>query len=134
MKTITAILVVAAVLAAQAFTITHPGDALASARRPAKAKDFESTPGYEKLDLRLKEAWREKPSGKDLLECILKARGRMGEDDQAALAAAGFNARTVVGTIATGNLMVRDVPDVANLPFVQVMELAVPMSLKGREP
>jgi len=131
MKTITAILMVAAVFAAQASTFISSGDALASAKRPAKAQNFESTPGYEKLDLRLREAWREKPSGKDLLECILKARDRMGEADQAALAAAGFNARTVVGTIATGNLRVRDVPDVANLPFVQVMELAVPMSLKN---
>ena len=37
---------------------------------------------------------------------------------------------TAANPASTGNLAVRDVPDVSNLPFVQVMELAVPMSLK----
>lgn len=130
MKITRIILVVAAFLAAQVFTVAPVSDAHASAKRPAKAVNFESSPGYEKLDLRLREAWKQKPSGKDVLECILKAHERISEDDKAALAAAGFNLRTVVGQIATGNLKVRDVPDVSNLPFVQVMELAVPMSLK----
>ena len=76
------------------------------------------------------EAWRSKPTSAKTIECILKARDRIGEEDKGMLAAAGFNARTVIGKIVTGNLEVRDVPEVANLPFVQVMELAVPMSLK----
>jgi len=130
MKITHIILVIAVVFAASAsFHAVHT-DAFASSKRPAAAKDFESTPGYEKIDLRLREAWRESPSSKKPLECILKASERLSEDDKAALAAAGFSARTVVGTIATGNLAVRDVPEVSNLPFVQVMELAVPMSLK----
>lgn len=124
------ILVIAVFLAAQASIHAVHFDAQASSKRPAAAKDFESTPGYKKIDLRLREAWKERPSSRKALECILKARERITEDDKAALAAAGFNPRTVVGTIATGNLAVRDVPDVSNLPFVQVMELAVPMSLK----
>ena len=124
------VLVIAVFLAAQASIHAIPFDAQASSKRPASAKSFESTPGYEKIDLRLREAWKERPSSKKALECILKTRERITEDDRAALAAAGFNSRTVVGSIATGNLAVRDVPDVSNLPFVQVMELAVPMSLK----
>jgi len=38
----------------------------------------------------------------------------------------------VVGTIVTGSLAARSVPEVAALPFVQAMELAVPMSIKKR--
>ncbi len=132
MNTLRIVLLVAAILAAQAFILTASFDAPASSKRPAAAEAFESTPGYEKIDLRLREAWKERPSSKKALECILKARERLSEDDKAALAAAGFNSRTVVGTIATGNMAVRDVPDVSNLPFVQVMELAVPMSLKKK--
>lgn len=125
---------IAALAAAFLFTTTCvvlvPSSSSASATKPKKMETFESSPGYEKIDLRLREAWKEKPTSKQAVECILKAHERLSEDDSAALAAAGFKARTVIGSIATGTLPMRDVPDVANLPFVQVMELAVPMSLK----
>jgi len=123
-------MVLATFVAAVAITAAPATDTFAAAQRPAKAKAFESSPGYEKLDLRLREAWSAKPTSRKTIECILKATDRMGEDDKAMLAAAGFNARTVIGKIATGNLKVRDVPEVANLRFIQVMELAVPLSLK----
>lgn len=130
MKITHIILVIAVLCIASASIHATSFDVQAGSKRPASAENYESSPGYEKIDLRLREAWKERPSSKKSLECILKARERMTEDDKAALAAAGFKARTVVGSIATGSLAVRDVPDVSNLPFVQVMELAVPMSLK----
>jgi hypothetical protein len=124
-RLVAAVLLVACSLMALAAT-----SSFASAAKPKKVEAFEASPGYEKMDLRLREAWRENPTSKQSAECILKARDRISEDDNAALAAAGFKTRTLIGSIATGSLSMRDVPDVANLPFVQVMELAVPMSLK----
>ncbi|MFH1829535.1 MAG: hypothetical protein ABH871_01995 [Pseudomonadota bacterium] len=106
----------------------------AGSRKPAKDASFEGSPAWEKLDLRMRQAWKEatsKGGDKDqVLECIMKAKNRLSEDDKAALSAAGFQGRTFAGRIVTGSLKADDVPDVARLPFIVAMELAVPMTLK----
>jgi hypothetical protein len=109
----------------------------ASSRRPAKDKAFEGSAAWEKLDLRMREAWKE-ATGKGgdrnkALECIMKAEKKITSDDKAALLASGFAARTVAGRIITGSLAADDVPDVAGLPFITAMELAVPMTLKKKQ-
>jgi len=114
------------------------GIAMASAGQPKKAEEFKGTPAYDKLDLRFKQAWEESQGkGGDpdkVLECIIKLSHKPSNDERATLSAAGFNHRTVIGTIATGSVKAGSVPDVARLSFVQVMELAVPLSLKKRNP
>ena len=108
--------------------------AYAGARRPAGTKEFKGSAAYDKLDLRLKQAWDDSvaPGGNPdrHIECMLKAAARPTEEQRAALSAAGFGYRTVVGTIVTGGLKIRALQDVAALPFVQVMELAVPLTPK----
>lgn len=133
MKNKTYIILSAAVLMA---ALVLAVNARGAARHPEKQQDFKGSAAYDKLDLRLKQAWEESaaPGGDPdrLIECMLKADGRPTEEQRAALSAAGFSYRTVVGTIVTGNLRARSVPEVASLPFVQVMELAVPLSIKKR--
>lgn len=111
------------------------GLSFASARHPAVTQaGFESSPAFQKLDLRARQAWQEwrtqgGASGQSF-ECMLKASHPLTEDDKRLLAAAGFRPRTVVGAIVTGSVAPERVPEVASLSWVTVMELAVPMSLK----
>ena len=108
-------------------------DAHAFARAPEKETRFEGSPGWQKLDLRMREAWREaheKGRRKKKLECLMKTKTRVSKDERSLLEGAGFNPRSVIGTIITGNVQVRHVPQVAGLDFVEAMELAVPMSIK----
>jgi hypothetical protein len=108
-------------------------DAQAFARAPEKEASFEGSPEWQKLDLRMREAWREaqeKGRRKKQLECLIKTKKRVSKDERSLLEVAGFAPRSVIGTIITGSVQVRHVPQVAGLDFVEAMELAVPMSIK----
>jgi len=110
--------------------------AFAGARHPKNAGDFRKSAAYKKLDLRLAQAWEESKSGvgdpNRALECIIKLNKRPTDEQRAMLSSAGYNYRTVVGDIVTGNVKARAVPDVAKLDFVKVMELATPLYLKKK--
>jgi hypothetical protein len=107
----------------------------ASAKHPEAAQaSFEGSPAWEKLDLRMREAWRaslgSEEAGKKVLECIIKTDRAVSQDDRATLELAGFKARTVIGKIVTGSVPARRVPDLAAVSFVSAIELAVPLELK----
>ena len=110
--------------------------ALAGARHPKNGGDFRKSAAYKKLDLRLAQAWEESDSKggnpNRALECMLKTTARPTEEQRAMLSSAGYNYRTVVGDIVTGNVKAKSVPDVARLDFVKVMELATPLYLKKK--
>jgi len=133
------VLLFVAVLAAVSFTSYS---ALSGAKHPKGDGDFAKSKAYKKLDLRLAESWRsfaKRGANPDqVLECLVKVKARPTDAQRAALSAAGFNYRTVVGAIVTGNLKARSVPEVARLDFVEAMEQAVPLNLKtpagGRAP
>ena len=106
------------------------------AKKPSESIQFEESPGWKKIDLRMKTAWKEAESvGKrsKMLECIMKTEEKPDKNGREALKQAGFAARTFIGRIITGSVAVGDLPTVANLEMVQVMELAVPMSLKKKK-
>ena len=116
-----------------ATTPVSPRSAHAFARAPEKGAEFEGSPAWQKLDLRMREAWldaHKKGRRKKRLECLLKTKARVSADERSLLEGAGFAPRSVIGDIITGNVQVRYVPAVAGLEFVQAMELAVPMSFK----
>ena len=109
----------------------------ASGKHPAPQASFEGSPGWAKIDLRSREAWRQAVGADDRkakLECFVKLTHPATDDDSAALAAAGFEARTVAGAILTGSVAAGRLPDVANLDIVQAMELAAPLSIKKEQP
>jgi hypothetical protein len=96
--------------------------------------DFERSPNFDKLDLRAKEAWRTAvSSGKKDAEfsCMLKVEDRLTPDQKNKLGLAGFKPGTIIQTIVTGRVTVEDLPKVAALNFVKVVELAVPLNLKA---
>ena len=113
-------------------SIAIPATLVAKAAHPAVAQEaFEGSKAWEKLDLRFREAWHDAQTadkGQTLaFECLLKTKGPISENNKVILKAAGFQVRTVIGQIATGNVRVSQVPDVARLSLVEVMELAVPL-------
>jgi len=112
-----------------------PNDANALTKKPSELHPFNETAGWKKIDLRLREAWIDAMAKNDdskYFECIMKAFHPMSKDEKEQLGGAGFKARNTIGAIATGRLMAKDLPEVANLDFVQAMELAVPMTLKPK--
>jgi len=101
MKTIHIIIVVFLVISA-ALLPQFTANSFASAKSPEKTAGFKGSPAWNKLDLRMRQAWED----------------------------SGFRARSVIGRIVTGSVDVGDLPQVANLKFISAMELAVPMMLK----
>lgn len=96
--------------------------------------DFERSPNFDKLDLRAKEAWRTAVSTgnrKAEFECMLKVEDRLTPGQKNKLGLTGFKAGTIIQTIVTGRVTVEDLPKVAALNFVKVVELAVPLNLKA---
>jgi len=94
---------------------------------------FKSSAGWQKLDLRFRNAWEDatvKGDSRRSFECLLKTKTKPSTDEIRQLSDAGFTSRSVIGKIMTGSIKTSDVPEVAALPFVQAMELAVPLSPK----
>jgi len=101
----------------------------------APAEDFTKTDGWKKIDLRAKGAWMDYKSGKTKsrgLEFTIKTTHRLDKSELADLKDAGFKKRTTIGKIMTGSAKTKNLPEVANLEFMEAMELAVPMSFKKR--
>lgn len=97
------------------------------------ALDFESSPAWAKMDLNLRNAWKEahdKKMQRAKLECFIRTVAPMSADEKVLLKEAGFEPRTVVGTIISGKVAAGKLPQVAAFPFVKVMELAAPLSPK----
>lgn len=97
------------------------------------ARSFETSPAWHKLDLRFQTAWREARDANDTtrnFECLIKLSSAPSKRTEKKLAKVGFKARSVIGAIITGEVAAKDAEAVATLPFVKVMELAVPLSTK----
>lgn len=115
--------------------ITHETDAAAGTKAPPAAENFDKSNGWNKLDMRLRQAWQDARDAGDMdkaFECLLKTSRRMSADEKAMLGSAGFAHRSVIGTIVTGSVAAGRLPAVADLSFVEAMELAVPLTLKKR--
>jgi len=115
---------------------TSPSTCPAMAKKPVNTIPFEESPGWKKIDLRMKTAWKEAESaGKrsKMLECIIKTEEKPDKDGRELLKRAGFKTRTFIGRIVTGSVAAGDLPMVANLEMVEIMELAAPMSLKKKK-
>lgn len=94
---------------------------------------FKTTDDWNKLDGRFKMAFDKALSENEKdkqFECLIKTSAKPTEDDKNILKTAGFMHRSVSGNILTGYVKIDNVPSVAKLEFVKVMELAVPLSPK----
>jgi hypothetical protein len=109
--------------------------AFASGHHPAPPASFENSPGWAKIDLRFREAWKQAIDAGERskkLGCMMKLARPATESDKGLLRSAGFAAHTTIGAILTGSVAAGRLPDVANLAIVQAMELATPLSPKPR--
>lgn len=100
---------------------------------PESMASFKSSSSWNKLDGRFKQAWTEAVENNDedrLFEVLLKTARPLSPEEKETLNTAGLAARVVIGRIVTGSVKAEDVPAVADLSFVQTMELAAPMTLK----
>jgi len=94
---------------------------------------FKTTEEWNKLDGRFKMAFDKALSENEKdkeFECLIKTSTKPTEDEKTTLKNAGYMYRSVSGKILTGYVKMNDVPSVAKLEFVKVMELAVPLSPK----
>lgn len=135
MKSTPALFTIAIIMIILVFS-TVPGGSVAMSKHPKENQSPEESVGWKKLDLRLREAWKEATqSGDDgrVFECLLKTKSRATGADREKLKAAGFKYRTFIGQIVTGSVAAKDLPAVSNLDTVEAMELAVPLSLKKQK-
>lgn len=107
-------------------------DAEAMSKAPSPQK-FEDTTGWKKIDLRAKEAYRTYlGTGKNqTIDAIIKTKEKPSKAQKDQLKNSGFMARTFIGKIITGSIDMQDLSKMANLDFVEVIEMSVPMSLKN---
>jgi len=103
----------------------------AMSSKPKEKVPFEETAGYKKIDLRLRDGWQSS-NDNNVFECILKTTEKADAKQKEALQNAGFKTRTFIGKIVTGSMKRGDLYTVANLDFVEAIELAVPLSLKKK--
>lgn len=99
----------------------------------SKYASFKSSADWNKLDGRFKQAWDEavsKGNEERQFECLIKVKTKLSGADKEKIKGAGFEYRSAIGKILTGAVRAKDVPAVAALKFVEVMELAVPLSPK----
>ncbi len=134
MKTTKLVILTALFITVPVFTSCAGKNSKESAPKPvSQIEIFKSSEGWQKLDGRFRSAWENAMTKKDFeksFECLLKTQGKPTNAEKKSLDEAGFHRRSVIGKISTGSIAAGDVPQVAALPFVKIMELAVPMSIK----
>jgi hypothetical protein len=104
-----------------------------TAKAPSKIDVFKSSADWAKLDLHFKQAWEKAMTAGETdkkLDCFIKTKAKMDKNEKGSLADAGYTLRSLTGRIGTGSVEADNVPRVAALPFIQAMELAVPVSPK----
>lgn len=123
----------------------------ATAAAHAKSHSAPATfPGIEKVNLALRQAWQERRGWRQnrvRVECFVKIDGHAEPVLVEALERAGFAHRSVITSggepdgrggftprkvIFTGHLRLRDLPDVAALPFVESIEGAALLGVKQK--
>jgi hypothetical protein len=100
----------------------------------AQESAFAQSSNFRKLDLRAQTAWRDamRAGDKDKrFSCLVKVEKKMSQRQQNALVGTGFKPGTIIQTIVTGTVAVKDVPALAGLGFVRAVELARPLGVKN---
>lgn len=88
---------------------------------------FELNPAWQKLDERLRAAWKDAMANDDRerrFDVFVRCREAVDEGDQSFLFNHGFVVRAASGSIASGHLKAIDLQSVAELPFVASVRLS----------
>jgi len=109
-------------------------NASAFSSRPKDYLDFQKSPGYRKINLPLRINWEDimhHNKKNQRIECIIKTNQKLTEDQFAALDKSKFAIRAIIGTIITGTIIAKQLPQLANLEFITSIEGSVPVSPKA---
>jgi len=101
-----------------------------------KAVILEKSAGWDKLDLGMRRKWNEARRTKhydSMVECIMKMDEKPNKKEVVLLRKNGFHVGMTVGKIITGNIRMKNLPSVANIPFVEAIEASVPMHLNAKD-
>lgn len=93
------------------------------------AVDFKNTKDWGKLDSATQDAWASAMNAGDKdrrMDCIVRVQPPFDPGDRAFLEDKGFVVRAAAGTLVRGHMKAGDMQDVAKLPFVLSIKIAVP--------
>lgn len=88
---------------------------------------FETSKAWTKLGTSLQQAWQAAEKANDMnrsFQCFVRIRSPYSQGDQDFLQGAGFNVQVFAGTIARGSVSAAALPRVANLYFVEHIDLS----------
>jgi len=88
---------------------------------------FQKSKLWKKLDDRTQKAWLAAMQQNDpdrRIDCFVRVRAPGDRGDESFLISKGYIVHIFSGTIATGHMKVKDLPDVAKLPFVDAIRLS----------
>lgn len=112
-----------------------PSYAMSSSKKPFKLplENFRVDPAWQKLDLRLQKEYSDAASlgmGWKRFDCIVKLDKKPDAAGRDILKRAGFDHRSVIGSIATGGIKAYQLRSVAALENVKSIELSALMNYK----
>jgi len=90
---------------------------------------FQNSRFWKKLDVNAQKEWLDAMNKGDTdrrFDCFVRVRWPADRGDESFLISKGFNVRFFSGTIATGHMKAKDMPDVAELSFVDKIQLSGP--------
>jgi hypothetical protein len=104
------------------------GTVWAQSPTPFNVEEFQQSKEWKKVEPRLQEIWLSAvkdnfPDQPGLL-CFVRVRAPFDLGDRSFLISRGFSVQVVAGTIARGRLDIKDLPNIASLPFVESIKLA----------
>jgi len=94
----------------------------------AKPSEFAQSKEWNKVGPRLQALWlsalKENFSSQEKVRCFVRVRAPYSRGDKSFLISSGFSVQLFSGTIARGRMNIKDLPNVASLPFVESIKLA----------
>ena len=88
--------------------------------------------GWNKLDLRSRNIYKDDPASKEWADVIIKVTGTLKPKQMKQLEKAGFRPGAVMNIIMTGKIQMARLADLVGLSFVEYVEAAMPLGLKKK--
>jgi len=100
---------------------------LVSALAIAGSDDFVNSREWNKVSPTIQQMWKEAGKTGDFsqkIECFVVVQSSGSDGDQDILFGAGYATQVFTGNVARGHMQLKNLPRVAQLPFVRVINLA----------
>lgn len=107
------------------FAVSARGEDVA----PTFPPEFSTAKIWNKLEDKAQTAWLAAKQSGDMeqrFDCIVRVRSRYDSGDRSFMESHGMVVQVAAGTLVRGRMKAKDVPDVAELPFVDEVNLWTP--------